>query len=256
MPAPAALIPFLDPIGIINAAGPWVLLVVCLIIFAETGLLIGFILPGDTLLLAMGVMTFVSTMGMAGGDGITEEITTTTGIPIWVVCLAIGLAAFAGGEVGYLIGHKGGPAIFEKKESGLFSIKNVERTSAFFKRFGGWAIILARFVPVVRTVAPLLAGVGHMPYRRYTLYNLIGALIWGAGLTYIGYLIGYIPWLRDFIIEYIDIVLLAVVLVILIPTIWHFVQGRIKARRAGNAVASAAEVESLVVDLSDHDKQE
>ena len=114
-------------------------------------------------------------------------------IDIWWVAGAIGLAAFLGGEVGYLIGHKAGPRIFERKETGLFSIENVRRTNSFFERFGGLAVILARFVPIVRTFAPVAAGVGHMNYRKYSLYNLIGALIWAAGLTVGGYLLGYIP---------------------------------------------------------------
>src|SRR5690606_39669183 len=114
-------------------------------------------------------------------------------IDIWWVCPAIGFAAFLGGEVGYLIGHKLGPKVFERKESGLFSRKNVERTNAFFERFGGITVILARFVPIVRTFAPVAAGVGHMPWKRYSLYNFIGAVIWGFGLTMFGYVIGFIP---------------------------------------------------------------
>ena len=102
-------------------------------------------------------------------------------IDIWWVAGAIGFAAFLGGEVGYLIGHKSGPRIFERKETGLFSIENVRRTNSFFERFGGLAVILARFVPIVRTFAPVAAGVGHMNYRKYSLYNLIGALIWAPG---------------------------------------------------------------------------
>ena len=103
-----ALIPWLDPELIINAAGPWALLVVCFIVFAETGLLVSFLLPGDTLLIISGLLTH------------TNDI---FGVNIWIVCLLIALAAFVGGEVGYLIGHKGGPAVFERKESGLFSRK-------------------------------------------------------------------------------------------------------------------------------------
>ena len=125
------------------------------------------------------------------------------------MCLAIAAAAFLGGEVGYLIGHKLGPRVFEKKESGLFSVKNVERTNAFFERFGGLAVIVARFVPIVRTFAPVAAGVGHMNYKKYSLYNAIGALIWGAGLTFAGFLLGYIPPVADFVTKYIDVILLA-----------------------------------------------
>lgn len=172
-----ALIPFLDPAAIIAAAGPWALLVVCGIVFAETGLLVGFLLPGDTLLIMAGLLSHSSDIAPHG----------VFGMSVWWVALLIGLAAFVGGEVGYYIGHKGGPAIFERKESGLFSRKNVERTNSFFERWGGLTIIIARWVPIVRTFAPVAAGVGHMPWKRYSLYNLIGAVLWGFGLTMIGY---------------------------------------------------------------------
>ncbi len=240
--AHSALIPWLDPHAIITGAGPWALLVVCLIIFAETALLIGFILPGDTLLLITGLLTFTGTM-----------VPPYTGIqiPIWISCLAISVAAFVGGEVGYLIGHKGGPRIFERKESGLFSVENVRRTNAFFHRFGGLSVILARFVPVVRTITPVMAGVGHMNYRKYTLFNAIGAVLWGTGLTLVGFLIGYIPWLSDFVIQYIDLILIAAVLITVVPTAIHFFTARARAKRAGAHVLTDAEAEELVVDLED-----
>ncbi|GAA1962554.1 DedA family protein [Microbacterium aquimaris] len=191
-----ALIPWLDPETIIDAAGPWALLVVCAIIFAETGLLIGFLFPGDSLLIISGLLT---------------NTVDVFHVNIWVVCSAIAIAAFIGGQVGYYIGHRSGPALFERKETGLISRKNVERTNAFFDRFGGLAIIVARFVPVVRTFAPVAAGVGHMPLRVYTLYNFIGAVLWAFSFTLLGYVIAYIPWVSDFVTRYIDVILLAVV---------------------------------------------
>lgn len=211
----AALIPWLDPENLIDGFGAFALLGVCFIVFAETGLLIGFLLPGDTLLIITGVLTF---------SGVLT-------IDIWWVCLAISAAAFLGGEAGYLIGHKAGPRIFEKKETGLFSVENVRRTNSFFTRFGGLAVIVARFVPIVRTFAPVAAGVGHMDYRKYSLYNAIGALIWGSGLTFAGYLLGYIPPVRDFVVEYIDVILLFAVAVTLIPTVYHYIQSVVKARK-------------------------
>ncbi|MEJ1088335.1 VTT domain-containing protein [Microbacterium sp. Mu-80] len=217
---------WLDPAVIIDAAGPWALLVVCFIVFAETGLLVGFLLPGDTLLIISGLLTH------------TNDI---FGVNIWVVALLIALAAFIGGEVGYFIGHKGGPAVFERKESGLFSRANVERTNAFFERFGGITIILARFVPIVRTFAPVAAGVGHMPWKRYSLYNLIGALLWGFGLTMFGYLIAYIPWVSEFVVDYIDLILLVAVGGTIIVTAWHYFVERHRARKAAAAEAAAAD---------------
>lgn len=235
---PSALIPFLDPEGIIQAAGPWALLVVCFIVFAETGLLVGFLLPGDTLLIITGLVTFYPGIGF----------------DIWWVCLFISLAAFLGGEVGYLIGHKAGPRIFERKETGVFSVENVKRTNAFFERFGGLAVILARFVPVVRTFAPVAAGVGHMDYRKYTLYNLIGALIWGAGLTFAGYLLGYVPFLGDFVREYIDVILLGAVLLTVIPTVIHYIQSSRKAKKRAAAVLTDEEAEKLALSPKDFDQ--
>jgi membrane-associated protein len=235
-----ALIPWLDPEILINGFGPWALLGVCAIVFAETGLLIGFLLPGDTLLVITGLFVFF--------DIIT--------IDIWWVALAIGGAAFVGGEVGYLIGHRLGPRVFERKESGLFSVKNVQRTNAFFVRFGGFAVIAARFVPIVRTFAPVAAGVGHMDYRKYSLYNFIGAMIWGAGLTFFGYFLGYIPPLADFVRDYIDLILLGAVVLTLLPTIYHYIQSTVKARRQARAGVTV-DPDKLVLDPetfnTDHD---
>ena len=158
------------------------------------------------------------------------------------------LDQFVGGEVGYLIGHKGGPAVFERKESGLFSRKNVERTNAFFERYGGLTVVLARFVPIVRTFAPVAAGVGHMPWRRYSLYNLIGALLWGFGLTMFGYLIGFIPPVAWFVQNYIDLILLAVVGGTALVTLWHYFSERRKVRMEQAAGVPAESVEPLTDD--------
>jgi membrane-associated protein len=223
----AALIPWLDPNVIIHSAGPWALLVVCGIVFAETGLLVGFLLPGDTLLIISGLLTHTSLV---------------FGVDVWWVCLAIAFAAFLGGEVGYLIGHKAGPRIFERKETGLFSMENVRRTNHFFERFGALAVILARFVPIVRTFAPVAAGVGHMNYKKYSLYNALGALLWGAGLTFFGYLIGYIPPVATFVTNYIDVILIGAVVVTLVPTLFHYFQSLRKAKRKNAAAAAERDV--------------
>ena len=232
---PTALIPWLDPETLISGFGAFALLGVCFIVFAETGLLVGFLLPGDTLLVITGLLTFT---------GVIE-------LDIWWVALAIGFAAFLGGEVGYLIGHKAGPKVFERKETGLFSVENVQRTNAFFERFGGLAVILARFVPVVRTFAPVAAGVGHMNYRKYSFYNLIGALIWGAGLTTAGYLLGYIPPLADFVTNYIDIILLAAVVISVVPTAFHYFRSSSKARKNRQ---TAVDAEGLALSPKDFDQ--
>lgn len=237
---PSALLPWLDPESLIQGFGPYALIGVCFIIFAETGLLVGFLLPGDTLLVITGLLAF--------SPGI--------GVNVWVAALSIGLAAFLGGEVGYLIGHKLGPKVFERKESGLFSRENVERTNRFFKRFGALSVILARFVPILRTFVPVAAGVGHMNYKKYSLYNLIGAVLWGFGLTMFGYVIGYIDPIADFVKEYIDVILVGAVIVTLFPTVLHYIHSARKAKRALREGRPVLTDEEVILDPAyfDNDK--
>jgi membrane-associated protein len=208
----------MDPQTIIHSAGPWALLVVCAIIFAETGLLIGFVFPGDTLLLISGVLSAPAVMAFHWH--------------VYWVALFIAVAAFLGGELGYYIGRKAGPPIFERRESGLFSKENVDRTNAFFARFGAAAVIVARFVPVVRTFAPVAAGVGRMPYRRYSLFNAIGAVLWAGGIVYLGYALHFIPPVQHFVENYIDIILIAAVVVAVVPTGLHLLNAQRKSKRA------------------------
>lgn len=216
----SALIPFLDPNTLIQSFGPYALAGVCGIIFAETGLLVGFVLPGDTLLVITGLLGH-------------------KGLNVWVSAPFIALAAFLGGEVGYYIGRKVGPRIFERRDSGLFSREQVERTNRFFDRYGPPAVVLARFVPIVRTFVPIVAGVSHMNYKRYSTYNLVGAVLWGFGLTVAGYLIGFIPPIKDFVTHYIDVILLAAVVLSLGPTLFHVLRNRQKARRAQREAPTA-----------------
>jgi len=193
----------LDPQGLIQAAGPWALLGICAIVFAETGLLLGFFLPGDTLLFFAGVLT------------LTGQISQ----PLWLVIVAVAIAAIAGGEVGYLIGRKTGPAVFERRESGLFSRASVVRTQSFFDRWGSGAVVVARFVPVVRTFAPVAAGVGHMRWAVFSAFNVIGAAVWAAAVVLIGYGLGHIPGVADFVSKYLDIVLIAIVVLSVGPVL-------------------------------------
>jgi len=218
-----SLIPWLDPETIISAAGPWALVVVCAIVFAETGLLVGFLLPGDTLLVISGLLTNTSLV---------------FGVDIWWVCLAIGFAAFLGGEVGYLIGHKFGPSVFERKESGLFSVKNVERTNAFFERFGALAIILARFVPIVRTFITVTAGVGKMDRRKYLGFSAIGAVLWATGITTLGYFLGSVEFIHDNL----EAMAILIVLISLIPMAFEvFREHRRRTRETEAEIGARAE---------------
>jgi membrane-associated protein len=170
----AALI---DSESLITAAGTWGLALVCAIVFVETGLLVGFLLPGDTLLLVTGVLVF---------SGVIQQ-------PIWLVCLCIFVSAFLGDQVGYLIGYRGGPTVFERREKGLISRATVAQTERFFERWGGWAVTFARFIAFVRTFSPVAAGIGKMRYRTFVLFSVLGSLAWGAGLTLAGWGFAHLP---------------------------------------------------------------
>ncbi len=187
----------IDPAALIEGAGNWALLLVAATVFVETGLLIGFMLPGDTLLLVTGVLTNTGTIPQ----------------PIWLVSLVIFFASIAGNQLGYQIGKVGGPAVFRRSEGGLLSHKSVVRTEAFFHKWGPLSLTLGQYVPIVRTLLPVAAGIGKMNRLTFTLFNALGALLWAALLPFIGWLIAFIPGVADLVIEYIDIVLLAVIVV-------------------------------------------
>ena len=159
------------------------------------------------------------------------EADPTKGVPvhIWIAAPLVWLAAIAGNQTGYFIGHKAGPAIFNKPDSRLFKQEYVERTSAFFARHGGKAVTLAQFVPIVRTFTPVMAGVGKMHYRHFLGFNLLGATFWAFGITWLGYFLGNITWIQ----ENIDMMILAIVFVSLLPMIISGLVSRLKARRAG-----------------------
>lgn len=144
------------------------------IIFAESGLLIGFFLPGDTLLFTAGLLA--------------HEGAISTNVHLMILILWV--AAVLGDNVGYMFGKRVGPKIFRKKDSILFHQDNLQRAEHFYERFGPITIIIARFVPIVRTFAPIVAGVGKMNYKRFLSFNILGGLLWTAGITYTGYFAG------------------------------------------------------------------
>jgi membrane-associated protein len=158
---------WLDPQYLLESLGPWALVGILIIVFAECGLLIGFFLPGDSLLFTAGLLVA------------TGFIDTN----IAIVCFLITVAAIAGNIVGYWIGHKAGPRIFNRPDSRLFRHEYVERTGAFFEHYGARAIVLARFVPIVRTFITVMAGAAGMRWRSYLLYTTIGGILWGVGVT-------------------------------------------------------------------------
>ncbi|WP_104132538.1 DedA family protein [Cryobacterium sp. M91] len=194
---------FLDPQSVIAGAGVWGLVVVCAIVFVETGLLVGFFLPGDTLLFFTGVLVL---------SGVISQ-------PLWIVIPAIALSAVLGDQLGYIIGRTTGRRIFDRRDSGLFSRKSVIRTQGFFDRFGPAAVTIARFVPVVRTFAPVAAGVGKMRRRVFTLFNIIGAVLWTTAVVLLGFGLAHIPGVADFAARYIDLVLIGIVMLSVVPVV-------------------------------------
>jgi membrane protein DedA with SNARE-associated domain len=208
---------WLDPNVIIEWLGPWALVGVAAIIFAECGLLLGFFLPGDSLLFTAGL--FVAAGQIA---------------PLWVTCLVLVVAAMAGNVVGYAIGYKAGPAIFDKPRSKLFNPKHVAKTQAFFDKYGNRAIVLGRFVPIVRTFITVSAGVARMDPRRYLTYSLIGGVAWAAGVTVLGYFLGQFAFVR----ENIDLILVAIVFVSILPIIVEVLRARMASRRRAPAAAA------------------
>ena len=189
---------WLQPDMIIAWLGPWALVGLALIIFAECGLLLGFFLPGDSLLFTAGLLA-------VGEQGI--------GAPLWVVVLVLIVAAFAGNVCGYYIGRAAGPAIFDKPRSRLFKPKYVVRTQAFFDKYGTRAIVLGRFVPIVRTFITVMAGVGHMNPRRYLGYSLIGGVAWVVLVTLLGAWLGQFAFVKNNI----ELMLILVVVLSVLP---------------------------------------
>lgn len=181
------------------------------IIFAETGLLVGFFLPGDTLLFAAGILTHQGVLG----------------VNIHLLVLLLFVAAVAGNTLGYFFGKKVGPRIFKKPDALFFNHDNLQRAEKFYKKYGTITIILARFVPVVRTFAPVVAGVGSMPYKTFQTYNVIGGLLWIASVTYLGYYGG--AWLESKGIDVdalvLPVIALAVLLTLLSPIV-HIVRDK------------------------------
>jgi membrane-associated protein len=178
------------------------------IIFAETGLLVGFFLPGDSLIVTAGLLA------------------ATTGVfNVWYLGLLLTVASIIGNTVGYAVGKTAGPRLFNREDSLLFNKKHLYRAHEFYEKHGGKTIVIARFMPIVRTFVPVVAGMGGMDYRRYTMFNIVGALGWIWGMLLIGYFLGsYIPGID----QHIEPVIALVVLLSLLPGII----GWMKARRS------------------------
>lgn len=175
------------------------------IIFAESGLFIGFFLPGDSLLFTAG---FLASQGF---------------LNIWLLALLVFIAAILGDNFGYAFGRKVGPAIFRRDDSLLFHKDHLERARLFYEKHGAKTLVLARFLPVVRTFAPILAGVGRMHYRTFFFYNVLGAVLWALGMTWLGYFLGAaIPGVDKYLIP----IILVIIVISALPTLIHIVKNR------------------------------
>jgi membrane-associated protein len=201
---------FLDATFYLNTFG----LIGCiLVIFAECGLLIGFFLPGDSLLFTAGL---VAAGGLAG----------ITLAPLWVLLVALPLAAILGNLVGYWVGYRAGPAVFNRPDSRLFRAEHVDRAHEFFERNGSRTIFLARFVPIVRTFATVMAGASRMNFRVYAIYSVIGGIVWAAGVTLLGYWLGQVAVVRD----HVELFILGIVAVSLVPVVIEGLRSRRQSR--------------------------
>ncbi|WP_030679989.1 DedA family protein [Streptomyces sp. NRRL B-1347] len=200
---------WLDPDYLLNQFGLWGLL---LIVFAESGLLIGFFLPGDSLLFTTGLLIT------------TGKLDT----PLWLACILICIAAIAGDQAGYLFGKKVGPSLFNRPDSKLFKQENVVKAHEFFEKHGPKSLVLARFVPIVRTFTPIIAGVSGMRYRSFITFNILGGILWGAGVTLLGAWLGK----HEFVHKNIEAILILIVLISVVPIIIEFLRARSQKKKA------------------------
>ncbi|MCW2799434.1 MAG: hypothetical protein JWQ70_906 [Aeromicrobium sp.] len=191
--------------------GPAAFLLVMAIVFAESGLLIGFFLPGDSLLFLAGA--FVA-------SGVID-------LPLWLLMLGVAIAAIAGDQVGYVIGRRLGPRVFSRPDSRLFSQSHADSAKRFFERHGSKAVILARFVPVVRTFVPVVAGIGRMPRRRFTAYNVIGGATWSALILAAGFWFGGIA----FVAAHIELITIGLAGLSVVPALIAYVRNRRRHNR-------------------------
>jgi membrane-associated protein len=211
---------WLDPEVILRGMGGWALAVLCLIIFAECGLLVGFFLPGDSLLFVAGL--FVATGAIA--------------TPLWLVCVLVTVCAFVGNVCGYWIGAKAGPALFNKQNSKLFKKEYVDKTHEFFDKYGARAIVMARFVPIVRTFITAVAGVGRMDTKKFFTFSAIGGVLWASGVTVLGFFLGQVTFIK----ENLDAMLVLIVLISVVPIVVEIVKARREKKKLMTQVSEDA----------------
>ncbi len=206
---------WLDPEQLLRMLGPYVLVGLCLIIFAECGLLVGFFMPGDSLLFTAGL--FVA-------NGLIDT-------PIWLVCLLLTACAVLGNVVGYYLGYRAGPVLFDRPDSRLFKREYVDKTHAFFDKYGARAIVLGRFVPIVRTFITAVAGVGRMDRRKYFTYSILGGVGWATGVTLLGFWLGGITFVRN----HVELILIGIVALSFVPILIEALRARALSQRTARS---------------------
>jgi len=184
--------------------GAWIYALLFIVIFAETGLVVFPFLPGDSILFIAGT------------------VVATAGLDVHLLVMLLIAAAVLGDSLNYAIGHYIGPRVYDRPDSRWFKQAHLRKTQAFYDKYGGVTIIIGRFIPIIRTFAPFLAGVAGMSYRRFLSYNVIGGVLWISLLVYAGYLFGNIPWVK----ENLSWIVIAIVIISLIPAVSTFVQER------------------------------
>ena len=196
----------LNPESLLDLFGAFATIGLFLIVFAESGLFFGFFLPGDSLLFTAGLL---SSQGKLS--------------PLPVLLVGCFVAAVAGDQVGYLFGRRVGPSLFRREESRIFKQKYVEQSQEFFDKHGSKTIVMARFVPIVRTFGPIVAGVGKMQYRTFVTYNVLGGFLWAVGITTLGYVLGdRIPWIED----HLELAIVGIVALSIIPIAIEVIRSR------------------------------
>ncbi|WP_159796101.1 VTT domain-containing protein [Puerhibacterium puerhi] len=217
---------WMDPQTLIDRFGDAALVGIALVIFIETGLLFP-ILPGDSLLFTAGALVAQGTLH----------------INLPVLCVILFVAAFLGDQTGYLIGRFAGPKIFDRPDSKIFKRQYIDQTNAYFDKYGGRTIVIARFVPIVRTYAPVAAGVGRMGYRHFVGFNALGALLWAVGITVLGYLLGNITFVKDNI----EALIVLIVLISVVPMVVEVLRARRQEKAAAQAAARAGDAAAATV---------
>lgn len=219
----------LDPEHLIETVG---LFGIFAVIFAESGLLIGFFLPGDSLLFTAGFLA-------SGPSSVDDSLH----LPLIALLLGCFVAAVAGDQVGYVFGRRVGPALFSRPDSRFFKQENVDKAQGFFDKYGAKTILLARFVPIVRTFAPIVAGVSRMQYRTFVTFNVVGGALWAMGITLLGYFLGQV----EFVEQNLEVAILTVVAISLVPIALEL----LKARREKRSLALDVAHDLLDPDLAE-----